>query len=367
MTFLARLQEQGIRRVGSKERGFRYVSADGKAVPAAVRARIQALKLPPAWKDVRINPNPRGHLAAIGKDKAGRWQYRYHAAFREKQETKKYDRLVEFAEALPKMRATVDRHLRQRGLGREKVMACALKILSTCFIRPGSRAYAAENGSYGLATLRRSHVTVTGDRVQFSFPGKSGQHQERELQDARVARIVRQLMKTTGVEVFKYVDEDGKIVDVRRRDINEYIKRVMGEPFSAKDFRTWAGTLIAASALARVGAHAGENERSRKKKVVAAVKEAAEILGNTPAICRASYIYPSVLSSFHRGRTVAAHFQKVEDLEKHRGRGLHRSERALVDLLEKGGGAKRGAARRARRVVKKVVSTQAAAKRSRRS
>lgn len=336
MTLLDKLQKEGIRRLGTPKSGFRYVDAQGKQLRGKALERCVALKLPPAWTDVRIHPSERAHLQAIGRDKAGRWQYRYHAGFRDRREQQKYRRLIHFAEALPKMRATVERHLRQRGMGREKVMACILKVLSTCFIRPGSQVYADEHGSYGIATLRRKHVTVTGDTVHFAFTGKSGKFQERELTDATVARIIRKLLKMPGIEVFKYVDDDGEIVDVKRRHINLYIKEVMGEAFSAKDFRTWAGTLIAACALARA-AHDEElpaNARAQKKKVVAAVKEAAAILGNTPAICRASYIYPSVLSSFERGRTVEAYFQNVEELVKHRGTALHQSEEALLKMLK---------------------------------
>lgn len=340
MTLLDKLEAEGIRRVGTPARGFHYVTVDGKRLKGAAAERVHALKLPPAWTDVRINPDERGHLQAIGKDKAGRWQYRYHPSYRDRQDQRKYERLMEFAEALPKMRATIHRHIRQPGMGREKVMACVLKILSTCFIRPGSQVYADENGSYGIATLRRRHVTVSGDTVHFSFKGKSGKQQERTLQDRDVARIVRALLKMPGHEVFKYVADDGTIVDVKRRTINQYIKEVMGERFSAKDFRTWAGTLIAACALARAGEATSIDARAQKKKVVQAVKEAAEILGNTPAICRASYIYPSVLSSFERGRTVEKYFDNVEELVNFRAHRLHNSEKALLVLLREEAKAK---------------------------
>ncbi len=360
MTLLERIQQDGLRRKGTPKSGFRYLTADGKAVTREQRERVEALKLPPAWTDVFIHPNPNAHLQAVGKDKAGRWQYRYHARFRQRQEAKKFDRLIGFAESLPAMRARVERDLRRRDLGRERVLAGILQILSTCFIRPGSQVYADENGSYGLATLRPRHVKVKGDCVHFSFPGKSGKQQERTLRDRRVANLVRQLLKVPGKEVFKYLDEDGRPIDVRRRDINVYIKEVMGERFTAKDFRTWAGTLVAACALARAGAEweahpqtaaavaAKAQARARKKQVVAAVKEAAELLGNTPAICRASYIYPSVLSSFDRGVVVQRHFQSVEELVTHRRPGLHPSERALLRLLKAQGRPRASASARGR-------------------
>lgn len=365
MTLLEKLQTNGIRRDGTPRSGFRYRHADGTPVKGDELERINALKLPPAWTDVRINPNPRAHLAAIGKDKAGRWQYRYHERFRVKQDAQKFERVLDFAEALPAMRAAVRRHIQAPGMGREKVMACILKILSTSFIRPGSQAYANENGSYGLATLRRKHVKVMGDTVAFSFPGKGGKQQERSIRDRQVARIVRELVKMPGIEVFKYVGDDGGVVDVRRRDINQYIKEVMGERFTAKDFRTWAGTLVAACALARAGVDEQDTRHARKKKVVMAVKEAAEILGNTPAICRASYIYPSVLSSFERGRAVEKYFETVEELVTHRGTGLHQSERALLDLLKESAKGNRPGPEAARRRLRKAEDRANARARSR--
>jgi DNA topoisomerase I len=331
VTLLERLEREGIRRVGSPKSGFRYITASGQRLTGKAAERCRSLVLPPAWTDVRIAPSERFHLQAIGHDAAGRWQYRYHPAFRERQERKKYQRIISFAEALPKMRATVRRDLSRKGLARERVMACILRVLSTCFIRSGSEQYASENGSYGLATLRRKHVTVTGDRVHFSFRGKSGQPQERELKDRQVARVIRQLLDTPGVELFKFIADDGAVVDVKRQHINQYIKEVMGSHFSAKDFRTWAGTLIAACKLAK--AAAADEDIGRKKQVVAAVKETAQVLGNTPAICRASYIYPSVLSSFEKGKTVERYFDSVEELAAHHGTGLHSSEKALVTML----------------------------------
>ena len=214
---------------------------------------------------------------------------------------------------------------------REKVLACAVKILSFCFMRGGSHAYARENGSYGLATLRRRHVSVSGNLVTFDFPGKSGKRQQREIRDRRVARIVGELVKGPG-KVFKYRDAEDKWVNIRRRDINAYIKEVMGEAFSAKDFRTWFGTLVCASELARAGSDPAESRTARRKKMVAAVRKTADSLGNTPSVCRASYIYPYVLVSFERGRTIGRQSGPVEKLAT-AGRGLNRSERALIRLL----------------------------------
>lgn len=341
MTQIECLQQKGIRRLGSPQRGFRYVRADGRPVSSQERERIQALKLPPAWKDVAISPAAKSKLQAIGKDNAGRWQYRYHESFSKRQQEEKYKRIVGFARALPRMRHRVSVDLRKKGLGRDKVLACMLRILGTCFIRPGSQVYAEENGSFGLATLRAKHVKVVGDTVVFDFPGKSGQQQHRELKDRRVAVIVRQLLKVPGRDVFKFVLDDGHIVDVRRRHINEYIQEVMGPDYSAKDFRTWGGTLICACALARARQRLKHEAvegcvKAVKKTVVAAVREAAEHLGNTPAVARSSYIYPSVLAMFEQGKVVGKYFESIEELTKHDAPELHCSEKALLTMLKDG-------------------------------
>lgn len=344
MTQIESLQQKGIRRLGSPQRGFRYVRADGRPVPASERERIEALKLPPAWKDVAIAPAAKSKLQAIGKDGAGRWQYRYHESFTQRQQREKYQRIVGFARALPRMRHRVSVDLRKKGLGRDKVLACMLRILGTCFIRPGSQVYAEENGSFGLATLRARHVKVVGDTVHFDFPGKSGQQQYRELKDRRVAHIVRQLLKVPGRDVFKFVLDDGHVVDVRRRHINEYIQEVMGPDYSAKDFRTWAGTLICACALARARHRLKDAAvegcvRAVKKTMVAAVREAAEHLGNTPAVAKSSYIYPSVLAMFEQGTVVGKYFESVDELRKHDAPELHCSEKALLMMIKNGAAA----------------------------
>jgi DNA topoisomerase-1 len=269
--------------------------------------RIEALRLPPAWKDVAVARSPNAKLQVVGRDKKGRWQYRYSAAAVREREKRKFDRLVAFGKALPRVRAAIARGLAMQGLPREKVMACILRILSTCFMRPGSHVYARENGSFGIATLQNRHAHVRGDTVTFDYIGKAGKHQVQELRDRRVARVVRQLKKVPGRELFQYVDEDGSVHNIRRRHINEYIKEAMGERFSAKDFRTWAGTMLAACALARLRS---ENVADAKKAVVAAVKETAAQLGNTPAVCKSSYIWPSVFRSFEQGEVLARNDEK---------------------------------------------------------
>ena len=308
MTQIEVLQQTGWRRVGS-----RFVGA-----PAREVSRLHALRIPPAWTHVAVAKSPRAKLLAVGKDKKGRWQYRYSEKAVRAREQKKFDKLVHFGKAMPRLRAYVSRNLGSKGLGRDRVMAAILHILSTCFMRPGSSVYAKENGSFGIATLQNRHASVHGDTVVFKYRGKAGKEQVRELKDRRIARIVRELKKLPGRDLFQYVADDGAIVNIRRRHINDVIKEVMGERFSAKDFRTWAGTLLAACALAKTKV---EKYSDRRKLAVAAVKETAAQLGNTPAVCRKSYIWPSVLSCFEQGRV----------LEKCAGPA---AEKALLRLLQ---------------------------------
>jgi DNA topoisomerase-1 len=227
------------------------------------------------------------------------------------------------------------------------ILASIMRILSSCFMRPGSQAYAEENGSYGIATLCKKHLSIEGDRVRFSFRGKSGQRQTAELRDPQLARILRRLKKAPGPRLFKYRNERGELIEVRRRYINDYIKEVMGTRFSAKDFRTWAGTLLCASALARGGVQPNQSERTLKRQVLSAVREAAEVLGNTAAVCRSSYIEPSILNSFRHGRVVDNYFRDTQEVIAYRGRDLHPCERSLLTLLKTERQTREAAARKA--------------------
>lgn len=334
MTSLERLQTSGIKRLGNPKRGFRYASQNGRLTAPDLH-RINELKIPPAWTNVLINPARTGRLQAVGKDAAGRWQYLYHENHRRAQELRKFRRVTKFAQAIPKMRSTVARHLRRPGLGRERVLACMLRVLSTCFMRPGSQVYASEHGSYGIATLRRKHVKVKGDVVEFDFPGKSGVQQYRRLRDRQVARVIRGLLKVPGYNVFKYQNGDGEFVKVTGRHINAYIKEVMGNNFSAKDFRTWAGTLICACALAREADDVPVRKTAMNKKIVAAIKETAEVLGNTPAVCRGSYVCPEIIDAFEKGRVIETNVNSLDDLIAFRGKGLHKAEKALLKFLKR--------------------------------
>ena len=338
MTALERLRATGIRRLRAGK-GFAFRTARGRPVPAADLPRIRKLAIPPAWTDVFVAPSANAKLQAVGKDKAGRWQYRYHPRFRARQEQRKFRKLVDFADALPKMRKRVARDIRSPGLGRDKVMACAIRIVSTCFMRPGSDVYARRHRHYGLTTILNRHVEVKGDLVTFDYPGKSGQQQHRQIRDRSVARIVRAMRKLSGKELFKFLAEDGAVVDVKREHLNEYIQSVMGPDFTAKDFRTWAGTLICACALARVAEDDPQvikaaPKREVRRKVVEAVKQTAAELGNTPAVCKSSYIEPSVLSSFEKGQVLEKYFDKVEELVEHEKPTLAEPEKALKELLE---------------------------------
>jgi DNA topoisomerase-1 len=334
MTRIETLCARWITRSGSPKKGFRYQSADGKRPSRDDLARINDLKIPPAWTDACINANAGGAVQAVGKDAAGRWQYLYHETHVRRSEKKKFERLIEFAESLPAMRRAVAKDLRQPGLARERVMAGIMRILSLSFIRPGSQLYASENGSYGIATLRPKHVQVKGDTVIFDFPGKSGVKQHRELRDRRVAKLIRELLKQSAREVFAFRNGDDQLIDVKRRHINQYIKEVMGHNFSAKDFRTWAGTLICACALAKSAEKLNGHKTMRKRQWAAAIKETAEALGNTPAVCRKSYVCPLIRTRFEKGVVIDRRFRNIGDVINYRGNGLHPAENALLKFLK---------------------------------
>lgn len=330
MTILERLDRIGIRRKGSARSGFRFRTSLGRNVGPAERERIDALRIPPAWTDVLIHPSRDALVQAIGRDAAGRWQYLYHQKQLARRERIKLERLRRFVRALPALRRDVARDLARSGLQRERVLAGAVRILATCFLRPGGEVYASENGSFGLATLRKRHVTVRGDRVTLDFVGKSGQRQARELHDRAVARLLRELCEHPG-EVFKYRNGDDRLADVKSRHINDYIRERTGQRFTAKDFRTWAGSLLCAAALARTepGAHA--NATTRKRAVAAAMREVSEHLGNTPAVCRTSYVFPVVVRRFEEGRVPR---RALARLKPQRLRELERCERAFLALID---------------------------------
>ena len=335
MTTIERIHATGILRLGTPARGFRYRRAGRGKVTTHELQRIHRLRIPPAWTDVAINAGETGRVQVVGKDAAGRWQYLYHESHVRDREREKFQRLIKFAEALPAMRRAVKRDLHKPGLPKERVLAGIVRILSKAFLRPGSEVYASEHGSYGVATLRPRHVSVKGRAVTFRFRGKSGVKQETQIEDRQVTRLIRELLKSSNRRVFKYQNGDDKVVDVKAQTINAYIREIMGDSFSAKDFRTWSGTLLCACSLARRRNADPEHERSVKRMIVAAIKETARALGNTPAVCRSSYICPAVITAFEDDKTISDYFNSLEQLGSNRSSRLHPAEKALLKLLKK--------------------------------
>jgi DNA topoisomerase-1 len=291
--------EPGLRRVSSGS-GFSYRDADGRPVkdPETLE-RIRKLVIPPAWTQVWICPDPRGHIQATGRDQRGRKQYRYHDAWREARDENKYDRLIAFGRALPRLRKRVQADLARRGLPREKVLAAVVRLLESTLILVGNAEYAKLNGSFGLTTLRDRHAKISATGVVFEFRGKSGKVHRTGLRDRRLARIVKSCQDLPGQRLFQYLDENGERSAVGSADVNAYLREAMGEDFSAKDFRTWAGTLSAVRALLTVPPPASETEAKRQQAIC--VKAIAGLLGNTPAVCRKAYIHPGVLEAHARG------------------------------------------------------------------
>jgi DNA topoisomerase I len=325
----------GIRRLGSKERGFfyRYPGTEETVREERVLSRIENLNVPPAWEDARIARSPSAKIQAIGYDSAGRLQYLYHPRYRERKEREKFERILRFSEALPKMRHTTSNHLRHKYLDREKVLAAMTRLMNAAYFRVGDERYAKKNKTYGIATLRRKHLTIEGDTLIFEFTGKWGQQQRKVVTDVRLRRVVEECVALPGYEVFKYYDESGELRDVKSRDLNAYVKEVMGEEFTPKDFRTWAGTLIAAVKLAELGAT--EDLQQVEKNVLAAVDDVAHRLGNTRDIARASYISPRVIDHYLEGSVVEHHAEQLEEIIAAEQRELTEAEKALLELLKR--------------------------------
>jgi DNA topoisomerase IB len=296
-------------------RGFSYYDEQGRRITdTAVIDRIKALAIPPAWTDVWICPEPSGHIQACGLDARRRRQYRYHEAWRTQRDRDKHDRMLDLARALPRLRSRVRRDLSSDGMGRDRVLACAVRLLELGLFRVGGEPYVEENGSYGLATLRKRHVRAVGDELRFDYPGKGSQRRVVTIGDPQVADVVRALKRRRGggPELFAYKDERGHWVDLRSSDINDYVQRELGPEFSAKDFRTWTATILAAVALA--AEEDVETERQRQKAVVRVVRRVALALGNTPAVARGSYVEPRVIERYECGETVGGALE-VEQVE----------------------------------------------------
>ncbi|HET9347094.1 MAG TPA: hypothetical protein VFO05_15485 [Candidatus Limnocylindrales bacterium] len=318
------------RRAGT---GFSYRDPHGRRIKdRETLDRIRKLAIPPAWTDVWICPDPLGHLQATGRDAKGRKQYRYHARFRERRETDKYERLVAFARALPAIRRQVDRDLARPGLPREKVLAAVVRLLELTLIRVGNDEYRRLNRSFGLTTLHDRHATVSGTSIRFRFKGKSGRAHEVGLRDRRLANVIRRCQDLPGQELFQYEGEDGKPVDIASEDVNEYLQSIAPE-VTAKDFRTWAGTVLAYRALRALDEP--ETATEAKQNVVAAIRDTADQLGNTAAVCRRSYVHPVVVEAYLDPRLRTALLGAAESTGAPPAGTTPREERAVVRLLER--------------------------------
>ncbi len=321
-------------RVGSR-RAFRYLDARGNRIrDATVLERIEDLAIPPAWKDVWVAARPGAKLQATGYDKAGRKQYLYNASYRAAQEEKKYDRLILFGERLPGLRAAMIEHLDQDDLDRERVSALALRVISLGWFRVGSERYAHE-GTYGVTTLLRRHVKVRGRRIKLSFPSKAGIRVRCELVDEDIADAIRGLLKVKGgPRIFKYRWDD-ELYNLTSKGLNDYVKIYLGEEFTAKDFRTWGGTLLAAIYLAETAAKQGlpASETEQKRSITAVMRRVAEQLGNTPAVTRESYVSPAVIEQYLAGRTIDDFRPQHLRVVKAREAGLSQEEQSVLSLL----------------------------------
>jgi len=319
----------GIRRERAGKK-FRYIGVDGRPITAEDELeRIKKLSIPPAWTDVWISPVPNGHIQATGRDAKGRKQYRYHPQWTAVRGETKFHRLVAFGATLPMIRERVGRDLRRSGLRREQVLATIVQLMDeTCF-RIGNKEYARLNHHYGLTTLEQKHVDVSGDILHFQFVGKGGKEHEVDVRDRRVAKVVKRMQDLPGQELFQYIDEEGNCRTIASTDVNEYLHEITGEDFTAKDFRTWSGTVLAYQELSRVTEV--DTEREARHDVVAVIKAVAERLGNTPAVCRKCYVHPAVLEAYQdpERRALLAQCMGAD----HSASPLPREEAALLCLL----------------------------------
>jgi DNA topoisomerase-1 len=314
-------------------KGFFYRNTRGDRITdERTLRRIKTLAIPPAWSDVWICPNPNGHLQATGRDTRGRKQYRYHEKWREVRDESKYEHMIAFAQTIPGIRARVEEDLGKRGLPREKVLAAVVRLLETTLIRVGNDQYAKENKSYGLTTMRDRHVDIEGSTITFSFSGKAGVEHEIDLQDRKLANIVKRCQELPGQHLFQYLDENGDRQAINSSDVNEYLREITGENFTAKDFRTWAGTMLAAEALA--GFEEFDSDTTAKSNVVAAIETVSRKLGNTPTICRKCYVHPAVIDAYLEGATVRTLEQRAEQELKANLSDLQPEEAAVLALLQ---------------------------------
>lgn len=311
---------------------YRFPTGDEVKEPQ-VLARIKSLAIPPAWTQVWICPDPSGHLQATGRDARGRKQHRYHPHWREIRDDTKYNRMIAFARKLPRIRQRVFEDLKLPGLPRNKVLAAVVRLLEVSLIRVGNDEYARENDSFGLTTMHDRHVRVRGQRLRFHFRGKSGKEHDVDICDRRLARIVKRCQELPGQELFQYVDEEGRRQDVHSGDVNDYLREICGDDFTAKDFRTWAGTVLGAMALAEFRKF--DSLAQAKRSLAQAIESVAERLGNTPAVCRKCYVHPVIINSYMDGTLVATLRQRIGGRLRQARHKLRPEEAAVLALLEK--------------------------------
>jgi DNA topoisomerase-1 len=325
-------EQPGIKREKSGK-GFRYRDPAGKIVnDEETLRRIKSLVIPPAWTNVWICPNPNGHLQATGRDDRGRKQFRYHPRWREIRDETKYARMIAFARTLPKIRRRINKDMSLSGMPRNKVLATVVRLLELSLIRVGNDEYARQNDSFGLTTMRHKHVDVHGSTLQFHFRGKAGKWHNVDIHDRRIAKIVERCQDLPGQELFQFVDDDGARHDVRSEDVNDYLREISGQDFTAKDFRTWAGTVLASVALREFEKF--DTKAQAKKNVVAAIEAVSVKLGNTPAVCKKCYIHPHVLDSYLEGTLLETLKQPTEKAVSSSLRGLPAEEAAVLGLLQ---------------------------------
>jgi DNA topoisomerase-1 len=343
-------EDAGLRYVSDDQLGFsrqqkgeefEYFDQKGKPIRDEQRLlRIKRLAIPPAWSDVWICPSPNGHIQAIGRDARGRKQYRYHERWREIRDENKYDRLVNFGKALPKIRRRLKKDSAQSGLPREKVLATIVQLLERSLIRIGNEEYARENKSFGLTTMQDRHVDVKGSRLRFRFRGKSGRQHEVDVTDRRIARIISRLQDLPGQSLFQYVDDEGGVHEISSQDVNEYLREIAGEDFTAKDFRTWAGTVLATIALSAAGAF--ETKKQAKANLKQAIGAVAKILGNTPAVCRQCYIHPAVLEAYLNGNAINGFKPNTQEEFEKQGIDFASAQAAVLKFLQSRSSEKSG-------------------------
>lgn len=308
---------------------FEYLDTEGNKIRDEQRLlRIKRLAIPPAWTDVWICPSPNGHIQATGRDARRRKQYRYHERWRESRDENKFDRLTQFAKALPNIRRRVVQDLKLADLPRRKVLATIVRLLERTFIRIGNEEYARENKSFGLTTLKNRHVSVKGAQVRFRFRGKSGREHEVDVTDRRVAKVIAKCQDLPGQDLFQYLDENGQVQNVTSQDVNDYLRQIAGADFTAKDFRTWGGTVLAAIALSRQEEF--QTKKEAKSNIKTAICAVAEVLGNTPAVCRKCYVHPAIVEAYLKRTRIAGLNGAAKALEQP---DLRAAERAVLKFL----------------------------------